>query len=138
MGRINIFGVKAKFMGLYLDNISIIIGLTIGILVWLNMSTREGFQAAPVNTAMPVPIDSISTQKKQDLANAVIQLYHSIIIAEPSPMGIQNVPPMTDPSMPTPPMPTPPMPTPPVPPMPVMPPMPAMPPAPPPAPPMSQ
>jgi hypothetical protein len=106
MGRINMFGAKAKYLGLF-------VGVSISVLVWLNMSTREGFQAAPVNAAIPVPLDTISTQKKQDFANAIIQLYHTVIIGNPPVAGVQNVPPMTESSMPTPPMPTPPMPTPP-------------------------
>ncbi len=70
----------------------LLIGASIFILVWLNMSRREGFQDAPVNQAQPVPMDTISAQKKQDFATAVIQLYHSIIIASPPPMAVQNVP----------------------------------------------
>ena len=67
-------------------------GLSVSILVWLNMTTREGFQDAPVNTAMPVPMDNISAQKKQDFATAVIQLYNNIIIAAPIMPGVQTIP----------------------------------------------
>jgi len=67
-------------------------GVSVSILVWLNMTTREGFQNVPGGDAQPVPMDSISAQKKQDFASAVIQLYHNIIIAAPLTTGVQTVP----------------------------------------------
>ena len=125
MARLNIFGAKAKYMALFF-------GLSVSILVWLNMTTREGFQDAPVNTAMPVPMDNISAQKKQDFATAVIQLYNNIIIAAPITPGVQTIPaaqPGTPPpgamppDMPPPAMPPPAMAPPPAMPPPAMPPM---------------
>jgi hypothetical protein len=85
MARLNIFGAKAKYMALFF-------GVSVSILVWLNMTTREGFQNVPGGDAQPVPMDSISAQKKQDFASAVIQLYHNIIIAAPLTTGVQTVP----------------------------------------------
>jgi len=94
MARLNIFGAKAKYMALFF-------GVSVSILVWLNMTTREGFQNVPGGDAQPVPMDSISAQKKQDFASAVIQLYHNIIIAAPLPTGVQTVP-AAQPGMPPP------------------------------------
>lgn len=85
MARLNIFGAKGKYIALF-------IGVSICILLWLNMNRSEGFQNVPVGEARPVPMDEISAQKKQDFASAIIQLYHNIIISPPAIPSITNLP----------------------------------------------
>ena len=97
------FGAKVKYMGLF-------VGASICVLIWLNISTKEGFQMAPVGSAQPVPINAISAEQKQAFAAGVIQLYNNIITAPPPIKGITTLaggavpPPMAPPAPPMAPM----------------------------------
>ena len=93
MARFNIFGAKVKYMGLF-------VGASICVLIWLNLSTKEGFQMAPVGSAQPVPINAISAEQKQAFAAGVIQLYNNIITAPPPIKGITTLAGGTPPPMP--------------------------------------
>ena len=99
MARLNIFGAKAKY-------IAVFVGVSISILIWLNMSSREGFQAVPDNVAVPVPTEKITAEQKQAFAAGVIQLYNNIIVS-PLPIGgvrtVSSQPPEVLPPPPPPP-----------------------------------